>query len=77
MDGDPLHLDLGARIVGGHLEVDRQLPDSILPSRRASVEDMHDGALQKILGIVHVAEDVLRGWSLRTLLVHATIKYVG
>jgi hypothetical protein len=60
MDCDPLQLDLGARIVGGHLEVDRQLPDGILPPRRASVKDTHHGSLQKMLGIVHVTEDVLR-----------------
>jgi hypothetical protein len=60
MDCNPLQLDLGARIVGGHLKVDRQLPDGILPPRRASVEDTHDDSLQKMLGKFHVTEDVLR-----------------
>ena len=35
------------------------LPDGILPPRRASVEDTHDDSLQKMLGIVHITEDVL------------------
>ncbi len=61
MDGDPLQLDLGARIAGGHLEVNRQLPDGILPPQGTSIEDTHDGSLQNMLGIVDVAEDVLRG----------------
>ena len=59
MDVHPLQLNLSA--VGGHLEVDCQLPDSILPPWRASIEETHDGALQKVLGIVHIPEDVLRG----------------
>jgi hypothetical protein len=59
MDCNPLQLDLGARIVEGHLKVDRQLPDGILPPRRAFVEDTHDSSLPKMLGIVHVTEDVL------------------
>jgi len=59
MDVHPLKLNLGA--VGGHLEVDRQLPDGILPPRRASIEETHDCSLQKVLGIVDIAEDVLRG----------------
>ena len=57
MNCDPLQLDLGA--LGGHLEVDRQLPDGILPPRRVSVEDTHDSSLQKMLGIVHITKDVL------------------
>jgi len=57
MDVHPLQLDLGA--VEGHLEVDRQLPDGILPPRRVSIEETHDGALQKMFGIIHIAEDVL------------------
>ena len=61
MDVDPLQLNIGARIVGLHLEVDRQLPEGILPPRRASIKDIHDGALQKMLGIGDIPEDVLRG----------------
>ena len=41
MDGNPLQLDLGARIVGGHLEVNCQLPDGILLHWHASIEDTH------------------------------------
>ena len=59
MDVHPLQLNLGA--VGGHLEVDRQLPDGIFPPRRASIEETHDGSLQKVLGIVDIAKDVLCG----------------
>ncbi len=44
-----------------HLEVHRQLPDGILPPRRAPVKDIYDGALKERLGIVYVAVDVLRG----------------
>jgi hypothetical protein len=58
---DPLQLDLGAWDIGGHLEVNRQLPDGILPPRRTSIEGTHDAALQKVLRIVDVAEDVLCG----------------
>jgi hypothetical protein len=50
MDVHPLQLNLGA--VGGHLEVDRQLPDGILPPRRTSIEETHHGSLQKVLVIV-------------------------
>ncbi len=38
-----------------------QLPDGILPPRRASVKDIQDGALKEHLGIVYGAVDVLRG----------------
>jgi hypothetical protein len=31
MDGNPLQLDPRRSFVGGHLKVDRQLPDGILP----------------------------------------------
>jgi len=41
--------------------LNRQLPDGILPPRRASVKDIHDGALKESLGIVYAAVDVLRG----------------
>ncbi len=58
MDDHPLQLNLGA--VGGHLEVERQLPDGILPPRRASTEETHDGSPKKVLGIVDIAKDVLR-----------------
>ncbi len=61
MDIDPLQLNIGARIVGWHLEVDRQLPDGILPPQRTSIKDTHNGALQKILGIVDIPEYVLCG----------------
>jgi hypothetical protein len=44
-----------------HLEVDRQLPDGILPPRRAPIKDIHDGALKECLGIVYIAVDVLPG----------------
>ena len=44
-----------------YLEVDRQLPDGILPPRRVPIKDIHDGALKECLGIVYVAVDVLRG----------------
>jgi len=44
-----------------HLEVHRQLPDGILPPRRAPVKDIYDGALKERLGIVYVAVDVLCG----------------
>jgi hypothetical protein len=46
-----------------HLEVHCQLPDDILPPRRAPVKikDIYDGALKERLGIVYVAVDVLRG----------------
>jgi len=59
MDVHPLQLNFGA--VGGHLEVDRQLPDGILPPGCASIEETHDGSLQKVLGIVDIAGDVLCG----------------
>jgi hypothetical protein len=65
MDVHPLQLNLGA--VGGHLEVDRQLPDGILPPWHASIEESHDSAQQKVLRVVHIAKDVLAVWSLRTL----------
>ncbi len=61
MDGDPLKFDSKRRFFGGHLEVHRQLPDGILPPGRASVKDIHDGALKERLGIVYIAVDVLRG----------------
>ncbi len=44
-----------------HLEVDRQLPDGILPPWLAPVKDIYDGALKERLGIVYVAVDVLCG----------------
>ena len=47
MNGNPLQLNLGTRIVGGNLEADCQLPFGILPPWHASAEDTHDGALQK------------------------------
>ena len=59
MDGNLLQFDSERRIFGGHLEVDRQLPDGILPPRRAPIKE--DGALKECLGIVYVAIDVLRG----------------
>ena len=31
----------------------------VLPSRHVSIKDTHNGALQNMLGIVYVAEDVL------------------
>ena len=43
------------------MKSNRQLPDGILPPWRASVKDIHDGALKELLGIVYVAVDVLRG----------------
>ena len=61
MDVDPPRFDSRHRIFGGHLEVGRQLADGILPPRRASVKDIHDGALKEHLGIVYIAVDVLRG----------------
>ena len=61
MDVDPTRFDSRHMIFGGHLEVDRQLPDGILPPRRALVKDIYDGALKERLGIVYVAVDVLRG----------------
>ncbi len=61
MDVDPTRFDSRHRIFGGHLEVDRQLPDGILPPRRALVKDIYDGALKERLGIVYVAVDVLHG----------------
>ncbi len=45
MDGNPLKFDSKRRIFGGHLEVDRQLPDGILPPRRVSIKDIHNGVL--------------------------------
>ena len=48
-------------LLDSHLEVDRQLPDSILPPQRAPVKDIYDGALKERLDIVYVAVDVLRG----------------
>ncbi len=59
MDGDPLQFDSERRIFGGHLEVNRQLPDGILPPQRAPIKDIHDGALKECLGIVYIAVDVL------------------
>ncbi len=44
-----------------HLEVHRQLPDGILPPRRAPVKDIYDGALKERLDIVYVAVYVLCG----------------
>ena len=61
MDVTPLQLDIAAWIVGWHLEVNHQLPDDILPPWRVSIEDTHDGALQKILGIVDIPENILCG----------------
>ena len=61
MDVDPLQLNNGTQIIGWHLEFNRQLPDGILPPRRASIKDTYDGALQKMLGIVDIPEDVLPG----------------
>ena len=60
MDSDPLQFDSERRFFGGHLEVE-PLPDGILPTRRASVKDIHDGAQMESLSIVYVAVDVLRG----------------
>ena len=59
MDGDPLKSNSDCMIFRGHLEVDRQLPDGILPPRRAPIKDIHDGALKECLGIVYIAIDVL------------------
>ena len=60
-DVDPPRFDSRHRIFGGHLEVDRQLSDGILPPRHGPVKDMYDGALKERLDIVYVAVDVLRG----------------
>ncbi len=43
------------------MKSNRQLPDGILPPWRASVKDIHNGALKEHLGIVYSAVDVLRG----------------
>ncbi len=59
MDGDSLKLDTERRIFGGHLEVDRQFPDGILPPRCVPIKDIHNGALKECLVIVYVAVDVL------------------
>ena len=59
MDVHPFQLNLGT--VRGHLEVNHQLTDVILPPRCASIEETHDDSLQKVLGIVDIAKDVLRG----------------
>ena len=61
MDGDPLKFDSKRRFFGGHLEVDHQLPNGILPPRRAPVKNIHNGALKECLGLFYVAIDVLRG----------------
>ena len=45
MEGDPLQFNSERRFVGGHLEVNHQIPDGILPPRRATIEDIHDSAL--------------------------------
>ncbi len=54
MNGDPLQLDPWRSFVGGHLKVDRQLPDGVLPPWHASIEDIHDGALNDFLCIVYI-----------------------
>ena len=61
MNGDPLTFYSKRRIFGGHLEVDHQLPDGILPPRRVPIKDICDGALKECLGLVYVAVDVLCG----------------
>ena len=61
MDADPRQFNSECRFVREHLEVDHQLPDGILPPRRASVKDIHDGALKERGGIVYVAVDILCG----------------
>ena len=45
----------------GISKLNHKLPDGILPPCRASIKDIHDGALKEHLGIVYVAVDVLRG----------------
>ncbi len=59
MDVYPPRFDSRHRIFEGHLEVDRQLPDSILSPWRASIKDIYDGALKERLGIVYVAIEIL------------------
>jgi hypothetical protein len=61
MDSNPLQFDSDRRFFGGHLKSNCKLPDGNLPPWRASVKDIHDGALKEHLGIVYVAVDVLRG----------------
>ncbi len=67
MDDHPLQLNLGA--VGGHLEVDHQLPDGILPPRLASIKETHNSFLQKVLGIVELTlpKMFFAVWLLRAL----------
>jgi hypothetical protein len=43
-DCDPLQLNPVCSVVGGHLKVDRQLSDIILPTRHVPVEDIHNCA---------------------------------
>ncbi len=62
-----IEFDSERRFFACVLKTNRQLPDSILPPRRMSFKDIHDGALKESLGIVYADVDVLRGMSLRTL----------
>jgi hypothetical protein len=61
MNGNPLQLDPGQSFVGGHLKVDRQPPDGILPPRHVLIRDIHDGALNKCLGIIYIPINGLCG----------------
>ena len=61
MEDNNLQLNLETRIFRGHPKVNRKLPDGILPPWCVSVKDTHDSALQKMLGIVHIAKNNLRG----------------
>ena len=46
------------------MKSNRQLPDGILPPRRAPAKDIYDGALKERLGIVYIAVDDVRApWS--------------
>ena len=49
----------GHRIIRGHRKIHRQLPDGILPPRRATIKHLHDSALKKVLGKIS-AKYVLR-----------------
>ncbi len=49
MDNDPLQLEPWRSFVGGHLKVNRQLPDNIPPPLHAPVKDIHKGALNECL----------------------------
>jgi hypothetical protein len=61
IDGDPLQLDPKRSFIRGHLKVDRQLLDGILPPWHAPIKYIHDSALNECLGIVYIAVDVPHG----------------